>query len=180
MYEEKGRNRKKKKVKNKFILKKKLKFSFPQIKRLQQNSFLKKINWKLVITKLGILFLVIIFIMIIISRLNQYHKKEKEEFNQNIKKITDATLAYYGENKLPIHIGDSSSIILEEMIQLKKLEEIKEKNKVCNYFSSYVIVTKIAQLEYRIKIYLKCPEKEKIIEKKFSCKGQCKINENES
>ncbi len=185
MYEEKEIKYKRRKIKKKFVKPEKKVFfknnwhiTIPRIKIFKSNSFFSKIDWKHLGLKLGVLLLAMVLIIFTISRINKYYKKENESFNQNIQKITDATLAYYLENSLPVNIGDSSSLVLEEMIKEKYLEGVKENNNSCDYLSSYVIITKTSLSEYRLKIYLECPDKQKAVEQVLACDNdECKIKE---
>ena len=178
MYEEKIRkNKKNKNNKQKIQIKNpKIKIHFPQIK-IANNSIIKKIDWKTLGIKLGILFLSMLILIFTISRINKHHKNEEEIFNQNIEKITEATANYFKSSPLPQNIGDSASLVLEEMIQLELLDEIKNNdNKICNEENSYVITTKTGNEEYHLKIYLECPDKKKVVEKRIICnENNCTI-----
>lgn len=131
---------------------------------------LSKINWKLLTAKLSLLFIIMMLVIFTISRIKKHHEKQNETFNNNISIISNATLEYFENNPLPKNIGDSTSFILEEMKNLNLIGEIKnEDNKFCNYLDSYIILTKTTNEEYRLKIYLKCPDKNKTIEEKWIC-----------
>lgn len=174
MYEEKKKKKKIEKSKktsgkNKFQ-KKKIEMKIPKLE-IRDNSILKKIDWKKLGIKLGILFLTMLLLIFIVARLNKHQKRENDSFNTNIEKITKATADYFKTNPLPQNIGDSASLILEEMINLKLIDEIKNnQEKTCNKENSYIITTKTAIEEYHLKIYLECPEKKKVVEKKIICK----------
>lgn len=150
-------------------------------KKKKNNSALllliKKINWKLLAIKLILLFISMMLVIFIISRIKKHHEKQNETFNNNISIISDASLEYFSHNPLPKNIGDSTSFILEEMKNLNLISEIKnEDNKFCNYLDSYIILTKTTNEEYRLKIYLKCPDKNKTIEEKMICtENNCSI-----
>lgn len=138
---------------------------------------IKKINWKLLAIKLILLFISMMLVIFTISRIKKHHEKQNETFNNNISIISEASLEYFSQNPLPKNIGDSTSFILEEMKNLNLISEIKnEDNKFCNYLDSYIILTKTTNEEYRLKIYLKCPDKNKTIEEKMICtKNNCSI-----
>ncbi len=179
MYEEKKiKLKKRKKSKQIFPLtskktkkKKNIKITFSHLNIFRNYTFLEKIDWKKLWIKLGILMLVMLLIIFTISRLNKYHKREDEIFNNNIAKVTKSTLKYFEENPLPINIGDSSSLLIDEMIKLEILDEVKEKDKYCDYLNSYVIFTKVSSIEYRLKTYLDCPKKKKIVEQTITCEN---------
>lgn len=150
-------------------------------KKKKNNSALllliKKINWKLLAIKLILLFMSMMLVIFTISRIKKHHEKQNETFNNNISIISEASLEYFSHNPLPKNIGDSTSFILEEMKNLNLISEIKnEDNKFCNYLDSYIILTKTTNEEYRLKIYLKCPDKNKTIEEKMVCtENNCSI-----
>ena len=59
------------------------------------------------------------------------------------------------------------------MKNINLLDDIKdEENKFCNYLNSYIIFTKIASNEYRLKIHLSCPKKEKTKEEQIICNNK--------
>lgn len=150
-------------------------------KKKKSNSALllliKKINWKLLAIKLILLFISMMLVIFTISRIKKHHEKQNETFNNNISIISEASLEYFSHNPLPKNIGDSTSFILEEMKNLNLISEIKnEDNKFCNYLDSYIILTKTTKEEYRLKIYLKCPDKNKTVEEKMICvENSCSI-----
>lgn len=150
-------------------------------KKKKNNSalllLLKKINWKSLALKLILLFISMILVIFTISRIKKHHEKQNETFNNNISIISNASLEYFNNNPLPKNIGDSTSFILEEMKNLNLITEIKnDENKFCNYLDSYIILTKMTNEEYRLKIYLKCPDKNKTIEEKMICsENSCTI-----
>lgn len=138
---------------------------------------LTNIDYKLLFFKIFILLLAMMLIIFTIARIKKHNEMQNTTLNTNINQISEATIQYYKNNPLPINIGDSSSFILEEMKNLNLIEEIKdEEHKFCNYIDSYIIFTKISNAEYRLKIYLKCPSKEKMGEEKIICQeNNCNI-----
>lgn len=168
--EEKNESKKNNKTKKEVVKKETKKTN----KKKKNNSALllliKKINWKLLAIKLILLFISMMLVIFTISRIKKHHEKQNETFNNNISIISEASLEYFSQNPLPKNIGDSTSFILEEMKNLNLISEIKnEDNKFCNYLDSYIILTKTTNEEYRLKIYLKCPDKNKTIEEKMVC-----------
>lgn len=156
-------NKKKSNTKKKKTIKKKnIQFVLPPI--------LKKINWKELLLKLLALLFIMMLLIFTISRIKKHQEQKNANFNNNISIISNATLNYFQENSLPKNIGDSFSFILEEMKNLELISDIKDNdNRFCNYLDSYIILTKTTSEEYRLKIYLKCPNKAKAVEEKFIC-----------
>ena len=159
--------KKKTPTKKKKTAKKKIQFS------INIPPILKRIDYKKLITELVVLVLVMMLLIFTISRIRKHQEKLNENFNNNITRITDATIAYFKENTLPQNIGDSTSFILKEMQNLEILTEVNdEKGNSCDTIDSYIILTKTMNEEYRLKIYLKCPNKEKTVEQRLTCKDK--------
>lgn len=138
--------------------------------KISNTSILKKIDWKKLGIKLSMLFFCMLLLIFIVARLNKYQKTENEIFESNLDKLTKATAEYFISNPLPNNIGDSVSLVLKEMIELKLIDEVKNNHeKTCNKENSYIITTKTGKEEYHLKIYLECPEKKKVAEKKITC-----------
>ncbi len=131
---------------------------------------LKRIDYQKLFTKLFILVLIMMLIIFTISRIKKYNEKLNDTFNENIATITSAATKYFEEITLPQNTKDSISFLLDEMKNLNLIDDIKDDNdQVCDSINSYIILTNIAPNEYRLKIYLKCPNKEKIVEQKLVC-----------
>lgn len=170
MYEEK--EIKFKKIKNR----KKKNFNLPKNHKINLPKIKMDINWKQLFTRLFILLLVMILIIFIISRINKNNQQKDLIINNNIEKIINASLKYYKKDNLPKNIGDSSSLLLNEMVEKKLITDIKDKNNnKCNASNSYIIINKIKETDYRLKIYLSCPKEEKTIEKDLICDYSCQI-----
>jgi hypothetical protein len=170
MYEEKEINFKKRKriknVNNKLLFKPKK----------YNNNILNKINWKQLFIRLLILFLIMILIIFTISRISKHNEKQNYNTNKNIEVITNAALDMYNKDNLPQNVGDSSSILLDELIKNDLIDEINDDNgNVCNSIESYLIVTKYSKEEYHLKIHLKCSKTEKNVEKVINCNQTCII-----
>ncbi len=182
MYEEKEnklpkRKKEKSATKEKFIQKRKpIHFHVSFKNRFFTNHpILSKLNWRQIGTKLLILFIVIVLIIFTISRINKHQQKQEEILTTNIEKIITVAQTYFEANQKPQNIGDSSSLSLEELKNAQNIEEIKDNNnKYCDYLNSYIILTKTSNEEYRLKVYLKCSNKEKTKEETITCQtGKC-------
>ena len=177
MYEEKEikfKKRKSPQLINKKITKNKKK-SLPKI-NIKLPSFLNNIKWKELIVKLGILIIVMLLITFVISRINKNNIKNKQFLENKVKTITTSMIDYYNPNNLPHLIGDSTSLVLEELINQKVLNPIKNyKNEKCDLQNSYIIITKITDIEYRLKIYLICQKEEITKETELICFDSCQI-----
>ncbi len=183
MYEEKEIKYKKRKIdkqkkKNRNIPKMKIiEKKSKEKKNFQIPTILTKINYKLLLFKLLILLLSMILIIFTMVRLKKHNEQQNNKLNENMMIITNAILHYFENNTLPQNIGDSASFMLEEMKNLKLIDDIKdENNKYCNYLNSYIILTKTSEKEFRLKVDLKCSKKEKIQKTKILCNNEkCNI-----
>lgn len=143
---------------------------------IRSNSFLNKINFKMLLLKLVILIIVMVLIIFTISRINKYNKDKTTAFNNNINEITTAALTLF-DNEIQLkNVGDSTSILLDEMKNNNILNELKDKDGAsCDYKNSYIIITKTKQNEYSLKIYLKCNKEDKTTELTIACNEKCQI-----
>lgn len=181
MYEEKEIKYKKRKVsKTKEIKKKEQKKSFkfdnlPKIE-IKLPTFLENIKWKEIIIKLAVLILVMLLITFIISRINKGNTENDKVMDSNINMIKNAMIDFYNPSNLPHNIGDSNSLVLDELIEKEVIKEIKDnKDKSCDSLNSYVIITKTDDIDYRLKIYLSCKKEEKTKEYDLICFDRCQI-----
>ncbi len=180
MYEEKEIKYKKRKQEKKRMPKTKIKIKERKMKKKKNNYFnsvWENINWKELGIKLSLLMIIMILILYTITRVNKLLQKENAFLDENIENILDGTFKYYQNNALPKNIGDSSSFLLEEMKNLNLISDIKDdQDKYCDYINSYIILTKTNVDEYRLKVYLKCHEKDKNVEKIITCQeDNCSI-----
>lgn len=137
----------------------------------------KEINYKQLGYKLLLLLFIMNLLIFTISRIKKYHVLENENFYTNADYLLKTSLKYFQENQFPQNVGDSASFLLEEMRNLNLIEDIKDKDqKFCNYLDSYILLTKTALKEYRMKIHLKCQKKEYFLEKNIICSNhECSI-----
>lgn len=181
MYEEKEIEFKKRKIqkkRNKKVNKNNKKFKNISFKphKIILPDFLKRINWKQMLLKLITLLFVMFLIIFVISRINKNNKEKNLTLDNNIQMIANSALNFYSNNNLPQNIGDSNSILLEEMIKKDLINNLKDKKeKECNTLNSYSIITKIKEEEYRLKIFLTCPSEEKMVEMIVTCNTTCQI-----
>ncbi len=179
MYEEKEIKYKKRKIPKIKKKKKKAKFFNTPETTKKKNQFFAKIDFKKIIIRLLILVLVMILIIFIISRVNKNYQNKNKVITDNMNSIVDATFKLYNKDNLPKNIGDSTSLLLEEMLDKELITPLKDKNnKECDLVSSYLIITKIDTNDYRLKIYLSCPSESKIKEIMITCnENECLLND---
>ncbi len=94
-------------------------------------------------------------------------------FQENIDTMKDAAIAYYTTDRLPKKEGDTEKLTLGEMLEMKLLLEIKDKNgDMCDTNASYVEITKNDK-EYKMKINLKCGDEEDYVIVYLGCYSYC-------
>lgn len=116
------------------------------------------INWKSLIIKLAILFVVFFIILWIISLVNKPKKEEKaSNITTNLQTMKEAALDYFMGSNLPESVNGKKKITLQEMVLEKLLIEFKDQDdKTCNGTESYAEATKINSTDYSIKVKLVC------------------------
>ncbi len=137
------------------------------------DKYYLKLNWKDVIVKilLIVLFLILLIWLIPTPELSQFNSRI---FNENIEIMQDAARKHYTVNKLPINIGESTSMTLKEMEEQKLvLPFTDEFNNACDKENSFVQVTKIAEDEYVLKTQLSCGEQTDYVLETIGCYDVC-------
>ena len=95
-------------------------------------------------------------------------------FSDNLEKMKDAGIAYFTTERLPKKVGDSKTITLEEMYELKLLTTLTDKNgNKCDAKGSYIKLTNNDK-EYLMKVNLKCGSEEDYILVHLGCYSYCK------
>ena len=94
-------------------------------------------------------------------------------FSNNLEKMKDAAISYYTSERLPQNVGDSKKMTLSDMIGLKIITPLIDKNnKAVDVEKSYVKITKADQ-EYILKVNIKDSEKEDYILVHIGCYSYC-------
>jgi len=94
-------------------------------------------------------------------------------FSDNLNTMKEVAIAYYTTDRLPKKEGETKKLTLGEMLEMKLLLEVKDKNgKMCDLDESYVEVTKEAK-EYKMKVNLKCDNEEDYIVVYLGCYDYC-------
>ena len=94
-------------------------------------------------------------------------------FNANVGEMKDAAISYFTTDRLPQKEGDSVTLTLQQMLDMKLLLPFKDKNgKTCDTQKSYVTLTK-KENEYEMKVNLKCSEEEDYIIVHLGCYSYC-------
>ena len=94
-------------------------------------------------------------------------------FNNNLEKMKEAAISYYTTERLPQEVGQSKKMTLSDMIGLKIITPLIDKNnKAVDVEKSYVKITKTYD-EYVLKINIKDSEKEDYILVHIGCYNYC-------
>ena len=127
---------------------------------------------------LGLL-LVVIFVLLLVWLLPKvlkfpnYDGLNDRIFNSNVNEMKDASINYFTRERLPQKEGESVTLTLQEMLDMKLVLPFKDKNgKTCDTKASYVTLTKVTN-EYEMKVNLKCGEEEDYIIVHLGCYSYC-------
>lgn len=94
-------------------------------------------------------------------------------FSDNINTMKDVAIAYFTTERLPKAEGQSKKLTLGQMLDMKLLLNIKDKNgKMCDRDKSYVEITKMDK-EYKLKVNLSCGDEEDYIITYLGCYNYC-------
>ena len=114
------------------------------------------INWKSLLIKLAILFVVLFLILWIISLFNHDDVKESN-FKANLELMTNAATEYFTGSRLPQEVDDEERITLGEMFERNLLVEFQDENgNSCNLEDSYAEASMISNGVYRLEVRLVC------------------------
>ena len=134
------------------------------------------------------LILIIIFVFLLVWLLPKFIKPTTVEnketmkeisaissqiFSDNLEKMKDAAISYYTDEKLPKEQGEYHQMTLAEMIGMKIITPLIDKNnKAVDVNKSYVKITKATD-EYILKVNIKDSEKEDYILVHLGCYTYC-------
>ena len=94
-------------------------------------------------------------------------------FQDNINIMKDVAIAYYTTERLPKVEGQTKKLTLGQMLEMKLLLGIKDKNgKMCDTEKSYVEITKMDK-EYKMKVNLSCGDEEDYVITYLGCYNYC-------
>ncbi len=94
-------------------------------------------------------------------------------FSDNINTMKEVATAYFTTERLPKAEGQTKKLTLGQMLDMKLLLNIKDKNgKMCDEDKSYVEITKMDK-EYKMKVNLSCGDEEDYIITYLGCYNYC-------
>lgn len=139
----------------------------------EEKNYKLGFNWKNIFIKVALLILVIILIIWLIPNKNS-NLLYDAIFNNNIQTMKEAARNYYTIDKLPLNVGETSKLTLQEMLDKHMLLEFRDKdNKTCSTTDSYVQVTKTSEKEYVLKVQLSCGKQVDYILDTIGCYDVC-------
>ena len=110
------------------------------------------------------------------SNTTQINALTSQIFSDNLNKMKEAAISYYTDERLPENNGEFKQMTLSEMIGLKLITTLIDKNnKAVDVEASYVKITK-SDNEYILKVNIKDSEKEDYILVHLGCYTYCKGN----
>ncbi len=121
------------------------------------------------------LLLIILFVFILIwifpaTRMQPFYKSV---FNNNITTMKEAGISYYTNERLPIKIGESKKLSLQQMHEMKLIIPFVDKNgRSCDENNSYIEITK-NEKEYILKVALTCGSENDYIIVNLGCYDYC-------
>lgn len=121
------------------------------------------------------LVLIIIFVLLLVWLLPIPNMKgvNNKIFNANIQEMKDTAITYFTTERLPVNVGDKVKLTLKEMIDLKLILPITDKDgKTCNETKSYVVLEK-KETEYLMTVHLECGDEKGEIEVHLGCYSYC-------
>lgn len=132
----------------------------------------RRINWIGLFIKMIIVFVFILIIVWLISKIAGKNKLS-ETFTNNINNMETVAVDYFKEIDLPQEKGKSTKITLKELIDKELIVSVnKEGKNVCDTQKSYSKITRDKK-NYIVETTLKCGKEKDTITKKFSFKD-CK------
>lgn len=142
----------------------------------EEISVKKRIDWKSLLTKLGVLLLVVfIFCAIAFSPKKTYAVSPLYNIT---KQLLNAGKEYYVYEKLPINIGEYKTINLFSLIDEEYIKGKDYTANNCEFDDSFVKVTKVNNKEFSIYAKVLCDNDEEVIVDTIKTKKDNNINTN--
>lgn len=132
----------------------------------------RKINWLGLFIKILIVFVFIIIVIWLVSKIVN-NNKLSDTFKDNINNMEEVAVSYFKEIDLPQEKGKSIKVTLEELIEKELIVLVDDnKNNSCDVKKSYSKITRNKK-DYKVETTLKCVKEEDTITRTFSFKD-CK------
>lgn len=124
------------------------------------------------------LILIIIFVLLLIwlvpwPNMDSLNPLKDQIFNSNLQTMKEAGITYFTTERLPVEVGDKTTLTLQKMLDMKLIIPFTDKNgNTCDVKKSYVSLEK-KETEYLMKVNLKCGEEEDYILVHLGCYSYC-------
>lgn len=142
----------------------------------------RKINWLSLFIKVVIIFIFILIIIWLVSKIIGKNKLS-ETFTNNINNMEKVSIEYFKTIDLPLEKGQSQKITLEELIEKELIVSVSsDGSNVCDTKESYSKITREKD-KYVVETRLECGKEKDTIKTDFSlkdCKNCNQATNNES
>lgn len=124
------------------------------------------------------LILIIIFVLLLIwlvpwPNMDSLNPLKDQIFNANLQTMKEAGITYFTTERLPVEVGDKTTLSLQKMLDMKLIVPFTDRNgNSCDVTASYVSLEK-KETEYLMKVNLKCGEQEDYILVHLGCYSYC-------
>lgn len=124
------------------------------------------------------LILIIIFVLLLLwlvpwPNMDEINPLKDQIFNANIQTMKEAGISYFTSERLPVNVGDKTTLSLQKMLDMKLLVPFTDRNgNSCDVTKSYVSLEK-KETEYLMKVNLKCGDEEDYILVHLGCYSYC-------
>lgn len=116
---------------------------------------------------------IVILIFVLLWGKSLFNPLYDRIFADNLNTMKEVATSYYTLERLPKKVGESDTLTLQDMLDMKLLLAIKDKNgDMCDTQRSYVKVTKMDN-EYKMKVNLVCGDEEDYIIVYMGCYDYC-------
>ena len=132
----------------------------------------------LIVDFISKLILIIIFVLLLIwlvpwPNMDSLNPLKDQIFNANLQTMKEAGITYFTTERLPVEVGDKTTLTLQKMLDMKLLVPFTDRNgESCDVTASYVSLEK-KETEYLMKVNLKCGEEEDYILVHLGCYSYC-------
>lgn len=141
----------------------------------EEISIKRRIDWKSLLTKTGIL-LIVVFIICAIA----FSPKKTyaiTPLNEITSKLLSVGKEYFTFDLLPINLGDEKSITLNDLIEKELIDQKDYENNKCDYNNSYIKVTKVDNTEFSIYATVLCNKTSDIVIDTIKTKQDTLVND---
>lgn len=132
----------------------------------------KSFNWKGLIIRLGIIFIVLFIVLWIFPIGKKDNNIYSDTFKDNISKLKEVGSKYFDNDNLPKKTGDSIKVNLDELIKSEKIDELSVNGKTCDGTMSYIKIVKKSK-GYELETTLVCDDEANTSYTYLGCIDDC-------